>query len=162
MPSLDDLPALLGGRPVRPQGPPHWPIADEDVRQALHATYTDGSWGKYQGVYVERLENRLAHYHGIEFAATCGSGTFAVELALRALKIGPGDEVILAGYDYPGNFLNVHAVGARPVLVDLDPENWNLNAENLPAAVGPETRAIIVSHLHGGVVPMREVMALAR
>ena len=54
------------------------------------------------------------------------NGTDAVELALRALKIGPGDEVILAAYDYPGNFLGVHAVGAVPVLVDVDPRSWNL------------------------------------
>jgi len=98
--SVDELPAILGGRPVRPQGPPDWPIPDEDIWQALQATYRDGSWGKYQGGNVERLENRLANYHGVEFVATCGSGTFAVELALRALKIGPRDEVILAAYDY--------------------------------------------------------------
>ena len=93
---------------------------------------------------------------------TCGSGTFAVELALRALKVGPGDEVILAAYDYGGNFLSVHAVGARPVLVDVVPRNWNLDPGKLAAAVGPATRAVIVSHLHGGVVPMREVMDIAR
>src|SRR6516225_7977559 len=80
MANLDELPALLGGRPVRPQGPPDWPTPDEDVLQALQSAYKDGSWGKYQGVYVERLEKELARYHSLEFAATCGSGTFAVEL----------------------------------------------------------------------------------
>src|SRR6266851_1771059 len=154
MASGDDLPALLGGRPVRPQGSPDWPIPDENVLQALQAAYSDGSWGKYQGVNVERLENRLAQYHGVEFVATCGSGTFAVELALRALKIGPGDEVILAAYDYGGNFLSVHAVGATPVLVDVDPDNWNFDPALLRAVLGPKTRAVIVSHLHGGVIPM--------
>jgi dTDP-4-amino-4,6-dideoxygalactose transaminase len=154
-------PALLGGRPVRPQGPPPWPILDEDVLDALQAAYRDGSWGKYHGGHVERLEERLAQLHGVEHAVTCGSGTFAVEVALRALKVGPGDEVLLAGYDYGGNFLGVHAVGAVPVLVDVDPENWNLSAQHLEAAVGPQTRAVIASHLHGGVVPMRQVMALA-
>src|SRR5437870_8859264 len=159
--SVDELPAILGGRPVRPQGPPDWPIADEDIWQALQATYRDGSWGKYQGGNVERLENRLAKYHGVEFVATCGSGTFAVELALRALKVGPGDEVILAAYDYGGNFLNVHAVGATPVLADVDSSNWNLAPEGLQTALSPKTRAVIVSHLHGGIVPMREVMEIA-
>jgi len=97
----------------------------------------------------------------VEFALVCASGTFAVELALRALKIGPGDEVLLAAYDYPGNFLNVHAVGARPVLVDIHPDNWNLDPDLIEAAISPATRAIIASHLHGGAVPMREVMTLA-
>jgi perosamine synthetase len=155
------LPAFLGGPPVRPQGPPDWPVPDDDVRQALDAAYRDGSWGKYHGGRVQQLEERLAQDHQVEFAATCGSGTFAVELALRALKIGPGDEVVLAAYDYPGNFLSVHAVGARPVLVDVQADNWNLDPAALAGAVGPATRAVIVAHLHGGVVPMREVMALA-
>jgi dTDP-4-amino-4,6-dideoxygalactose transaminase len=136
-------------------------MPDEDVFHALESAYRDGSWGKYHGLYVERLEKQLAQYHDLEFAATCGSGTFAVELALRALKIGPGDEVILAAYDYGGNFLSVHAVGAMPVLVDVDPENWNLNPDVLREAIGAKTRAVIVSHLHGGLVPMREVMGIA-
>jgi dTDP-4-amino-4,6-dideoxygalactose transaminase len=161
MVSHDDLPALLGGQPVRPQGPPDWPVPDENVLQALQSAYRDGSWGKYQGAYIERLEKQLAQYHRVEFVATCCSGTFAVELALRALKIGPGDEVILAAYDYGGNFLSVHAVGAMPVLVDVDPANWNLEPERLRSAIGPKTRAVIVSHLHGGIVPMREVMDIA-
>ena len=159
--SPTDLPALLGGPAVRPQGPPDWPGPDEAVLQALQTAYRDGSWGKYHGGHVERLEKRLAHSHDVPFAVTCASGTFAVELALRALQVGPGDEVILAAYDYPGNFLSVHAVGATPVLVDVDPGNWNLAPECLEAAAGPNTRAVIVSHLHGGVVPMPQVLALA-
>src|SRR5437868_4293696 len=82
----------------------------------------DRSWGKYQGGHVQRLEERLAAIHGC-LALACGSGTFAVELALRALKVGPGDEVVMAAYDYPGNFLSIHAVGAIPVPVDLDAGN---------------------------------------
>ncbi len=155
------LPALLGGLPVRPQGPPDWPLPDADVLQALQRAYQDGSWGKYHGPGVQQLEAQLARTHQVEFALTCGSGTFAVEVALRALKVGPGDEVILAAYDYGGNFLSIHAVGARPVLVDIHPANWNLDPRQLEAAVGPATRAVLVSHLHGGVVPMREVTAFA-
>src|SRR5262249_22668671 len=155
------IPALLGGRPVRLKGPPAWPVPDADVLRALQETYHDGSWGKYQGGRVERLEQRLAAYHGVEFAVTCASGTFAVELALRALKIGPGDEVILAAYDYGGNFLSVHAVGAQPVLADVYPDNWNLDVGRLAEAIGPATRAIIATHLHGGVVPMAAGTALA-
>jgi dTDP-4-amino-4,6-dideoxygalactose transaminase len=158
---ISGKPALLGGTPVRPQGPPVWPIPDSDVLDGLKQAYQDGSWGKYHGHHVERLEQRLAEYHQIAHALTCASGTFAVELALRALKVGPGDEVILAAYDYPGNFLSVHAVGATPVLVDVASGNWNLDPRRLEEAIGPATRAVIVSHLHGGTVPMREVTALA-
>ena len=160
--SATDLPALLGGSPVCSQGPPPWPVLDEDVARALQQVYADGSWGKYHGGSVERLEQALAAYHGVEFAVTCASGTFALELALRALKIGPGDEVLMAAYDYAGNFLSVHAVGAVPVLVDVAADNWNLDHARLEAAIGPKTRAVVASHLHGGVVPMREVFAVAQ
>jgi perosamine synthetase len=162
MNSTDDTrPALLGGPPIRPQGPPDWPLPDEDVLRALQAAYADGSWGKYHGNYVARLEARLAEYHGVAHALTCGSGTFAVELGLRALKVGPGDEVILSAYDYPGNFLCVHAVGATPVLIDPDPASWLLSLDRLPEAVGPATKAVIASHLHGGQVPMGRLTAFA-
>jgi dTDP-4-amino-4,6-dideoxygalactose transaminase len=156
------LPALLEGEPVRPEGPPDWPLMDEAIRAALEAAWRDGSWGRYLGGNVVRLEARLARDWGVDCALTCGSGTFAVEVALRALKVGAGNEVILAGYDYPGNFLAVHAVGARPVLVDVAPLNWNLDIDRVAAALTPATRAIIASHLHGGLVPMRELMELAR
>lgn len=141
--------------------PPDWPPPDQDILHALQAAYRDGSWGKYNGPHIERLEARLAEFHDVGFALTCASGTFAVELALRALKIGPGDEVMLAAYDYPGNFLAIHAVGGQPVLVDIHPSNWNLDASGLAAAIRPATRALIVSHLHGGWVPMDEIMAFA-
>jgi dTDP-4-amino-4,6-dideoxygalactose transaminase len=159
--SGESLPAILGGKPVRPQGPPVWPMDDDDVLAALQAAYRDGSWGKYQGGNLQRLEESLQEYHGIEFAVACGSGTFAVELALRALKVGAGDEVVLAAYDYPGNFLCVHAVGATPVLVDVDPDNWNLDPRQVAGAISPATRAVIVSHLHGGAAAMREIIELA-
>ena len=159
---MANRPALLGGSPIRPEGPPSWPPADEDVHQAIQDAIRDGSWGNYQGPHGPRLEAALRDFFGVEFSLLCGSGTFAVELALRALKIGPGDEVIMAAYDYPGNFLNIHAVGAQPVLVDVDPDNWNMVPENLAPALGPKTRAVIVSHLHGGLIAMSEVMAFAR
>lgn len=157
-----DLPALLGGTPVRPQGPPSWPTAEAEILEALQRVYHDGSWGVYHGPNCAALEQALREYFQVEFVLLCGSGTFAVELGLRALKVGLGDDVILSAYDFPGNFLNIHAVGATPVLVDVASANWNLALEKLEAAFSPATKAIIVTHLHGGMVPMRELMALAR
>jgi len=159
--ALDELPALLGGAPIRPQGPPSWPPPDPEIQQAL-AALGDGSWGQYLGSYIPALETALASYQGVPFALTCASGTLAVEAALRALKVGPGDEVILAAYEYEANFLTIHAVGAMPVLVDVHPENWNLNPERLEKAISPQTKALIATHLHGGIVPMGSVMAIAR
>ena len=118
--------------------------------------------GKYHGGNVERLESAWQNFIRPEFAATCSSGTIAVELALRALKLGPGDDVLMAAYDYSGNFLGVHAVGARPVLIDLVPENWQIDVALIEAAIGPATRAVIVSHLHGGIVDMSRLMEMTQ
>jgi dTDP-4-amino-4,6-dideoxygalactose transaminase len=160
MTSLPGLPALLGGEPIRPQGPPGWPAQDEAVRSALERAWRDGSWGQYRSGHVQRLEERLGAWLGVEYVLCCASGTFAVELALRALRVASPDEVVLAGYDYAGNFLSVHAVGALPVLVDVHPGAANLDVARVAEAIGPATRVVIVSHLHGGLVDMAALSAL--
>lgn len=154
--------AILGGRPAFPEGPPGWPPADPEVLAALQDAFADGSWGRYHGPHCRLLASRLADVHQTQFAILCCSGTFAVELALRGLKIGPGDEVLLAGYDFSGNFRSIEATGARPVLVDVAAENSNLDPSLIVSASGPATKALIVSHLHGGIVPMRAVTEIAR
>jgi dTDP-4-amino-4,6-dideoxygalactose transaminase len=160
MPMQPSLPALLGGEPVRPEGPPDWPGADEHVSLALRHSVADGSWGKYDGSHVRSLEKRLATTFGVRSALACCSGTFAVELALRALLVGAGAEVVLSAYDYPGNYLSVLAIGAMPVLIDVDPHNWNMDPARFAQALTPATKAVIVSHLHGGLAPMRDILAL--
>lgn len=147
---------------MRPHGPPQWPPFDDAVMEAVRQTLADGSWGKYRGPHCPRLEGRLAEEYGGREILLCGSGTAAVELALRGLKIGSGDEVVLAAYDFKANFQNVLIVGATPVLVDVSAENWNLDVASLDAAITAATKALIASHLHGGVVPMPAVMDLAQ
>ena len=160
MPS-DDLPAVLGGQPLRPQGPPRWPPDDPAITQVLHQAAADGSWGRYHGEHSQALAEQLAQLHGFEHVLLCSSGTAAVELALRGLKIGAGDEVILAAYDFRGNMQDVLCVGATPVLVDVRPENWNLDVELVEEALTDSTRALLVSHLHGGHVDMAALRDLA-
>lgn len=121
----------------------------------------DGSWGQYRGPHVEELERQLAQRFDVPVAMTCASGTLAVQAALRSVGVEAGDEVILAAYEYESNFLTVHAMGAKPVLVDVSPANWNLDPKQLEAAIGPKTKAILATHLHGGLVPMEEVKAIA-
>lgn len=161
-PADDDLPAILGGRPMRPAGPPDWPGAEPNVAAAVQSALADGSWGRYHGPHTAKLAEVIACAHGGCDVSLCSSGTAAVELALRGLRVGPGDEVILAAYDFRGNFQNVLTVGATPVLIDIHPANWNLDPSHLAAAVTSKTKAIIASHLHGGVVPMSAVVRFAR
>jgi dTDP-4-amino-4,6-dideoxygalactose transaminase len=154
--------AIHGGPRALAVDPPRWPPADDDVRLALERAWADGSWGRYYAAHTERLAAELARMHDVEFVELCCSGTLAVELALRGLKIGTSDEVILAGYDFPGNFRAVEATGAKPVLVDVETDGWLLDVDSLSAAISDRTRAVIVSHLHGQLADMPRIMRLSR
>lgn len=143
-------------------GPLAWPPIDDAVRRALLAAYTDGSWGQYNGPHVPELERRLAAQHHVPHALTCASGTIAVELALRGVGVTAGDEVLLAAYDFPGNFRAIEAIGARPVLVDIEPDSWCLAVDAAQAACSDQTRAVIVSHLHGSLADMPALCGWAR
>lgn len=125
------------------------------------AAYADGSWGRYHGPHTERLREQLASLTGQSHAWLCASGTIAVELALRGLGIGPGDEVILSAYDFPGNFRAIEAVGAKPVLVDLAPSSYAIDPQAVADAISPLTRAVLVSHLHGHLADMPALKELA-
>ena len=144
-----------------PQGPPAWPPPREAVRAALESAYATGDWGRYHGRHGTALRERMAGMLGGAHVQLCCSGTFAVELALRALQVGPGQEVILAGYDFGGNFRAVEDVGAFPVLVDLAPGSWCLSPEALESAITSQTAAVIVSHLHGTLADMPQIREIA-
>src|SRR5438874_9151340 len=143
--------AIDGGSPVMPEGPPSWPPPNEAVQAALEAAYADGSWGRYHGPHHLQLRELLAELCDSQHVWLCSSGTIAVELALRGLKVGQDDEVILAGYDFPGNFRAIEAIGARPVLVDLAERTWTIDVNQIDEAISPQTKAVIVSHLHGSL-----------
>jgi len=144
------------------EGPFDWPISDEEVRAAMDAAFRDGSWGQYHGLNSEGLAEDLRAKFASEHVLLCSSGTIGVELALRGCGIEAGDEVVLAGYDFPGNFRAVEAVGARPVLVDVALDSWCLDVEQLTEVRRERVRAVIVSHLHGGLAEMPKILALAR
>ncbi|QDV48753.1 L-glutamine:scyllo-inosose aminotransferase [Gimesia fumaroli] len=160
--STQEKPAILGGTPYFPEGPPEWPFASPDINQALQQAQETGLWGKYHGPCSQELQQELAAFHKTEEVILCSSGTVAIELALRGLGVGPGDEVILAAYDFEGNFKNILTIGATPVLVDVDSRNCNLDLNLLEQAITNSTKCILVSHLHGGLVPMSAVMNLAK
>jgi len=155
--TASDLPAILGGTPAFPDGPPTWPALCPEVIQAGQQALQDGSWGHYHGPHCGRLMEALAESHSAQTVHLCSSGTAAVELALRGAKVQRGEEVILAAYDFKANFQNVLAVGAVPVLVDLDPKTWQMNPQLLETACTEKTTAVIVSHLHGGLAQVAAV-----
>lgn len=158
---FSEKPAILGGIPCLPAGPPAWPFPSAATTQVLQEAQKTGLWGKYHGPWTKELQQRLCELHQKDEALLCSSGTVAIELALRGLNVGPGDEVILAAYDFEGNFKNILTVDATPMLVDVDRRNGNLDIELVEQAITPATRCILVSHLHGGLVPMRALTAIA-
>lgn len=160
--SSEHRPALLGGRPIRGAAPLPWPLLNDAIAGAFRNLIQSGDWGRYHGPNVPELVRALSTYHKVAFVHPCSSGTAAVELALRGMSVGAGDEVILAAYDFKANFQNVLTVGATPVLVDIRHDNGQIDPSQLASAVSERTKAIIVSHLHGGIVDMPAVMEVAR
>ncbi len=154
MPETAALPAALGGQPIRPNGPPDWPGRRADVIEHLQPLLEAGDWGKYHGPHGPALIEVLQQRFNCPEVTLCSSGTAAVELALRACRLQPGDEVLLAGYDFLANFRNVLLVGATPLLVDIRGDDGQLDIDLAMRAITPRTKVIIASHLHGGCVDM--------
>jgi len=140
---------------------PSWPIIDGATREVFARMLEDGSWGRYHGPHCEALSAALSEYHGVDHSILCSSGTSAIELALRAIPVAAGDEVILAAYDFKANFVNVLTTGCTPVLIDTVADYPIPDLNQLADAITDRTRAMIVSHLHGNLVPMREICRLA-
>lgn len=140
---------------------PDWPICDETIREAFASLLQDGSWGRYHGPHCDALREALAEVHNVEHVILCSSGTAAVELALRAVKVAPGDEVVMSAYDYKANFANVVGLEATPVLVDTLPHLPVPDPALFKPAATNRTRAIICSHLHGCLAPVTEIRAVA-
>jgi len=114
------------------------------------------------GEEVRLFEEDFAKFIGTGHAIAVGSGLDALELALRAYGIEPSDEVITAANTYIATVLAIIAVGARPVLVDMDPSTYNINPTAIEAAITPRTRGIMPVHLYGQPADMEPILAIAR
>jgi len=143
--------AIDGGTPAITQTPPPWPVANEEIRAAIDQALADHTWGTYHGPWLEELDQQLRQSFDRTHVHCCSSGTVAVELALRGVGVKAGDEVILAGYDFPGNFRAIEAVGAMPVLVDVVADGWVMDFDSIEASLSKQTTAVLVSHLHGQI-----------
>ena len=128
---------------------------DEAVLQVLRS-------GQYiGGGVVNAFETSFAAACAVPHAIGCNSGTDALTLALRALEIGPGDEVITSSFSFFATAEAISAVGATPVFVDVDPASYLLDLDRIEAAVTPATRALLPVHLFGRPVDMERINAIA-
>ena len=114
------------------------------------------------GPEVEACEREIAAHVGVDHGVGVSSGTDALIVALRALGVEPGDEIVTTPYTFFATGGSIHRVGARPVFVDIDPGSYNLDVAQLPDAVGDRTRGIVPVHLFGRLAEMGPVLELAR
>lgn len=114
------------------------------------------------GPQVAAFEAAFATYCGAGEAVALNSGTSALHLALLALGIGPGDEVITVPMTFVATVAAIRYAGARPVLVDVDPATWTMDPAALERAITPRSRAILPVHLHGRLADMPAILAIAR
>lgn len=113
------------------------------------------------GPEVHELEEKLAAYTGAKYCITCANGTDALQIAQMAFGIGPGDEVITPGFTYIATAETVAVLGAKPIYVDINPKTYNLDIEQLEAAITPRTKAIIAVSLYGQCADFDAINAIA-
>jgi dTDP-4-amino-4,6-dideoxygalactose transaminase len=136
----------------------HAAIRDQVVRAMMEVV---DSQHFILGEQVERLEAEVAQLSQTRFAIGCASGTDALLLPLRALDIGPQDEVITTPFTFFATAGTIHNVGATPVFVDIDPATFNIDPCGVAAAVTPRTKAVVPVDLFGQMAPLEEVAAAA-
>lgn len=139
-------------------------VAQQDrIKDKLNANIQNVlAHGQYiLGPEVHELEEKLAAYTGAKYCITCANGTDALQIAQMAFGIGPGDEVITPGFTYIATAETVAVLGAKPIYVDINPKTYNLDIEQLEAAITPRTKAIIAVSLYGQCADFDAINAIA-
>lgn len=131
-----------------------------EIERAVLGVFKSGTF--INGPNVAALEEAIARYVGCRHAIGVNSGTDALHLALRALGVGPGDEVITTPFSFIATSEAISMVGARAIFADIDAQTLNIDPAAVAAAVTPRTRAVIPVHLYGRPAPMAELLDVAR
>ncbi len=132
----------------------------KEINLAIQSVLEHGQY--VMGPEVTKLEEKLSQFVGCKHSIACSSGTDAAIIAMMALGIGPGDEVIVPAFSFIATAESVHLVGATPVYIDVDKDSFNLDPSQLEKALSPKTKAIQPVSLYGQVAPMNEINAFAK
>ncbi|MBI5305757.1 MAG: DegT/DnrJ/EryC1/StrS family aminotransferase [Chloroflexi bacterium] len=154
--------AIDGGTPVRTKPFPEWPQFDQREEQALLRVLHSRNWGVHVGTQVTAFEKKFAEFQHARFGVGVPNGTLALEMALRALGIQPGDEVITTPYTFIATSNVILLLGAKPVYVDIEPTSWNLDPTKIESAITAKTKAIMPVHLAGRPANMDVILDIAR
>jgi 3-amino-5-hydroxybenzoate synthase len=141
-------------------GIPSWPVSGVRERELLDEVLSSDRWGGYHP-FVARFEQEFAAFQQCRFALSACNGTVTIEMALEALGIGEGDEVIVPAISFISTATAVSRVRATPVFVDIEPDTFNIDAERIREAITPKTRAIIPVHFGGPMADMDAIAAVA-
>jgi perosamine synthetase len=141
--------------------PVNRPILDGNERKYLEECIETG-WISSEGPFVKKFETGFAQLMGCTYGVAVSNGSVAIELALAALRIGPGDEVILPSFTIISCASAIARAGATPVVVDCRPDTWNLDSDLLAAKLTRRAKAIMVVHIYGLPVDMDPVVEIAR
>jgi dTDP-4-amino-4,6-dideoxygalactose transaminase len=140
---------------------PRWPHFEEEDIEAVIRVLRSGKVNYWTGQEGRHFEREYAEYVGTQHAIAVANGTVALELALRTLRIGNGDEVIVPSRTFIASASCVVMVGAKPVFADVDPQSQNLTVDSIRARITPRTRAIIAVHFAGWPCDMDPILQLA-
>ncbi len=155
--------ALLGGEPVRQRPFPEWPSyqSEEESRAVLDALRSNCLCAAIGGEQTALLEAEFADWCGAAGGVAVNSGSSALQVALAAVGVGPGDEVIVPAYTYFSSGTSVLVQGAIPVFVDVRRETANLDPESFQDRITERTKAVMAVHANGVPAEMDEIMAIA-
>ena len=132
-----------------------------DAEEAMVMDAVRSGWISSNGKYIREFEERFAAFCGVQHGISTSNGTTALHLAIHALGIGPGDEVIVPALTFVASANAVHYTGATPVFADVDPQSWTLDPVAVEALITPKTKAIAPVHLYGHPAPMNALRAIA-
>jgi len=135
------------------------PVMD-DIRTEMEKVFATHAYKL--GPQVKEFEEDMQKFCDVKHAIGCASGTDAIVLALLALDIGEGDEVITTPFTFFATASTIYRVGAKPIFVDVKPDTYNIDPEKIEAAITPNTKAIIAVHLFGQPAEMDKIMAIAK
>jgi UDP-2-acetamido-2-deoxy-ribo-hexuluronate aminotransferase len=132
----------------------------EEIESGIIKAVREGNF--INGHEVERFANKLSEFLGGAYVIPCANGTDALQIAMMALNLKPGDEVIVPSFTYVATAEVIGLLNLIPVMVDVDINNFNISTAKIENAIGPKTKAIVPVHLFGQCVDMERIMAIAR
>lgn len=159
---MSNMLAIHGGEKTRREPFHSWPVYGIEEEDALKRVLHSGAWGRIDGRETEKFEQAFAKHHDAKYGIAVVNGSIALRIALMALGIDAGDEVIVPAYTFLATATTVVECNAVPVFVDIAPDSYNLDPDKIEAAITERTKAIVPVHFGGLPADMDRIMAIAK